>query len=297
MIPKFLTKVTGTEYIVNNHLEIRRDVHYIFLKLIKNIFVEEGLEKYIISINKEIKTINMDEYNKLLIVLEQNSFLEKSYNEILDMLFDFIEIIPNIRTALTVMQYKSIDYDVYGISTCSFEDIKTFYMDAYEKILSLIHIPICLDNIKYRNKYDLFDSGISFEDFMKKKKGNKLKEILRTEFFSSMLKFPVNNKLRNAIGHRQYEYDGIIQIIKYIPNEKNKEVTEKKYLLEVAIECVYLMQYMVIIEDLIFQLIVKKNLNRGLKLKLNDIFYKNIGVNERCPCGSGKKYKKCCKLA
>ena len=56
-----------------------------------------------------------------------------------------------------------------------------------------------------------------------------------------------------------------------------------------AIECVQLMQYIVILEDLIFQLIWKKNLNKGLKLKVDDIFYKEIKVNEKCPCRKWKK--------
>lgn len=44
-----------------------------------------------------------------------------------------------------------------------------------------------------------------------------------------------------------------------------------------------------------FSINLEKNLNKGLKIKVNDIFDKDIKVNEKCPCGSGKKYKKCCK--
>lgn len=121
------------------------------------------------------------------------------------MLSKFMDILPNLIPAISAMQYKSINYEEQGISTCSFEDIKIFYIDAYEKILSFIHIPICLDNIKYRGKYDTFNFSKHFDDFMKKKKGNKLKEISKGEFFSSMINFPIDNKLRNAIGHKDYE--------------------------------------------------------------------------------------------
>lgn len=294
-IIKLLKELNKQEYLIENDMEIHREVHYTFLKLMKYIFVKEDLQKCILDINKEISIIDMEQYNDLINFLDNNSFLEKSYNEILDMLSEFMDILPNLIPAISAMQYKSINYEEQGISTCSFEDIKTFYIDAYEKILSLIHIPICLDNIKYRGEYNRFKSSKDFDSFIKKKKGIKLQEISKEEFFSSIINFPIDNKLRNAIGHKNYEYDGITQNIKYIPDEKQKETFENKYLIVIAIECVQLMQYMVILEDLIFQLIWKKNLNKGLKIKVHDIFYKDIKVNEKCPCGSGKKYKKCCK--
>jgi len=28
--------------------------------------------------------------------------------------------------------------------------------------------------------------------------------------------------------------------------------------------------------------------------RLNDVIFKKVGRNDFCPCGSGKKYKKCC---
>ena len=28
--------------------------------------------------------------------------------------------------------------------------------------------------------------------------------------------------------------------------------------------------------------------------KLDDVIFKKVGRNDPCPCGSGKKYKKCC---
>lgn len=294
-IIKLLKELNKKEYLIENDIEVHREVHYTFLKLMKYIFVKEDLKKYILNINKEISIIDMEQYNKLINFLDEKNFLEKAYNEILDMLFKFMDILPNLIPAISAMQYKCINYEEQGISTCSFEDIKTFYIDAYEKILSLIQIPICLDNIKYRGEYNKFSSSKNYENFIKKKKGNKLKEISKEEFFSSMVNFPIDNKLRNAIGHSEYEFDGISQNIKYIPDEKQKEIVENKYLIIMAMECVQLMQYMVILEDLIFQLIWKKNLNKGLKLKVDDVFYKEIKVNEKCPCGSGKKYKKCCK--
>ncbi len=284
-IPKLLKEeVYNQEYLMNNDIEIHRAVHYRFLKLMHYIFVNKQLENYIMSINKEISIIDMEQYNQLLLFLDKENFLEKSYNEILDMLFAFMKILPNILPAISAMQYRSLNYIEQGISTCSFEDIKTFYIDAYEKILSYIHIPMCLDNIKYRNDYNEFGNEQDLENFLKASKGNKLKKISETEFFSSLIKFPIDNKLRNAIGHNQYDFNGITQIITYKPNEKKQEIIENKYLMKMAIECIQLMQYMVIIQDLIFRMIRKKNYNKGIKTRVNSIFYKKIGVNEKCPC-------------
>lgn len=284
-IPKLLKEdIDIKEYPMNNDIEIHRAVHYTLLKFMKYIFIDKELNKCIIDINKEISIINIEEYNRLLLYLDKENYLEKAYNEILDMLFKFVDILPNLLPAISAMQYKSLNYTEQGISTCSFEDIKTFYIDAYEKILSYIHIPMCLDNIKYRNKYNEFDKQQTLEDFLKESKGNRLKKITEIEFFSSLIKFPIDNKLRNAIGHNQYEFNGITQIITYKPNEKKQEIIENKYLMKMAIECIQLMQYMVIIQDLIFQMIRKKNYNKGIKTRVNSIFYKKIGVNEKCPC-------------
>ena len=39
----------------------------------------------------------------------------------------------------------------------------------------------------------------------------------------------------------------------------------------------------------------KFNYLKELHKVASDFVQKNIGVNDPCPCGSGKKYKKCCK--
>lgn len=61
-----------------------------------------------------------------------------------------MEVYPNILPAETYLRYKEKAKPDVGIATCSFSDIKTFYQDAYEAILSLIFIPVCLDNILIR---------------------------------------------------------------------------------------------------------------------------------------------------
>ena len=51
---------------------------------------------------------------------------------------------------------------------------------------------------------------------------------------------------------------------------------------------------MVIVNQMDVSGVLLTDLNPPLPLDLPDIYFKDIGRNESCPCGSGKKYKRCC---
>ena len=63
--------------------------------------------------------------------------------------------------------YRDKNDENLGISTCSFSDIKTFYQDAYETLLSLWYIPVCMDNILLRGNYTSFNNA--FEQIFEKR--------------------------------------------------------------------------------------------------------------------------------
>ena len=47
------------------------------------------------------------------------------------------------------------DKELINVSTCTFDDIKSFYQDTYEALASLLFIPVCLDNIDINCRYFL----------------------------------------------------------------------------------------------------------------------------------------------
>ena len=103
------------------------------------------------------------------------------------------------------------------------------------------------------------------------------------------------NKLRNAIGHNNYSYDGISQIIKYTPNRNNPENVLEITLLDIAISCIELMKSSIILEFIIYELYRIYYKNQGMDCPLHPVFYKGTHSSNHCPCGSGKKFNKCCK--
>jgi preprotein translocase subunit SecA len=111
------------------------------------------------------------------------------------------------------------------------------------------------------------------------------------------LNLQVNSKLRNAIGHNDVEYNTITQQITYIPNPKDRSKQLTKYLLEFENEAIHLIQAIIVVSEYLYRLREIELMIKGHKpiiphepIKTS----KKIGRNDPCPCGSGKKFKKCC---
>ena len=50
-----------------------------------------------------------------------------------------------------------------------------------------------------------------------------------------------------------------------------------------------------VLEYIVFLLFLKKNSYENKHVELHPMFYSRTHRNSLCPCGSGKKYYKCCK--
>ena len=298
-----VNKLPKEEYSLSNDLEILRGVHYIFLNTIENIFETDDFVSALKLINSEMTYIDNEKIKDFIDYLDSSDIdLVLYYEKTIEIFCNFMKIFRCLLPALSAKRYceGTIDYNEQGITTCTFDDIKMFYIDTYESLLSMAIIPICLDNIKIRNEYTIFkqinEDNIKLEKFLKMNKGTRLNLLKQGDTFSNLLNLKFNNKLRNAIGHNNYDFNGITQVIEYSPDPKNLEKKEKNYLLEVAIECIDLMQAAMVMSDIIFHLVRKKNMFNGIYTCVNSYFYKHVSVNDKCPCGSGKKYKKCCKI-
>lgn len=297
-----LLKISPNNSIAHNNLcEYNKALHQIISINFNFIFTD------LYTIENEISTqllkLNRNCINNLIDFLKsQNDILSKYQIKIHAILDKFINIFQYLIPAYGIYFYEKqdINYTKYGVTTTSFEDIKQFYSDCYETLGDIMMIPIGLNNIKYRNDFEknsLPDNqgNLPYSKLFYEFKGTRLKYMNISEIFSDITELTFNNKLRNAIGHNNYDYDGITQQITYIPNEKKIDIKEHIYLLQFSKECLELFKTTLLINEIIFHLKNFEYINNGSEPpQISAEFKKNIGRNMQCPCGSGKKFKNCC---
>ncbi|MFA6808451.1 MAG: SEC-C metal-binding domain-containing protein [Eubacteriales bacterium] len=286
-----------------NELEIMRAVHMVevngFLSPLRGDFLED------LSFSNDILKLDYQELTKLINYLNTHDGyklceLQALIYKILD---EFIKIYQFLIPAFSIQFYEkaTIDYDAEGTSTSNFSSIKQFYLDAYEILGNLMILPIALNNIKYRNNFNLLrpnDEKIqNLDGFIATKKGIRYHFCDSSEIYLGKLKLQVNSKLRNAIGHNDVEYNAIKQQITYIANPKDRSKQQTKYLLEFENEAIQLIQAIIVISEYLYQLRKMELINKG-NIPINPYGAtktpRKIGRNDKCPCGSGKKYKNCC---
>ena len=106
----------------------------------------------------------------------------------------------------------------------------------------------------------------------------------------------INAKLRNAIGHNDVKYDAISQQITYIPDPKDRLKSRTEYLLEFENEALHLFQAILVIAEYLYKIKEFALIDKGHRPAELGMPSKKLktGRNDLCPCGSGKKFKKCC---
>lgn len=65
--------------------------------------------------------------------------------------------------------------------------------------------------------------------------------------------------------------------------------------MEIAVDCIGLAKSAVIMSEIILFMLRQEFRTEGIKSIIHPRFYKGAETNGKCPCGSGAKYKKCCK--
>ncbi len=235
-----------------------------------------------------------------------NGYDGYSLNELQEQVYkiidEFTHVFPYLVPAISVLycEQDSIDYEKEGTTASTYADVKQFYLDVYETLGNLLVLPVALDNIKFRNEKNAFSDNeekvISLEEFIKLSKANKFHFCTSKDIYVKTLDVKYNQKLRNAIGHNDVEYDIKTQKIVYIPDTKNRKKKLAEYLLRFELEAVKMFQAILVISEYLYRLREIELLAKGvipLKVNLPGENRKKIGRNEKCPCGSGLKYKFC----
>ena len=292
---------------VTNELDASIILHQLLLTttgitsaLQPNILKEyEEISKLILNNKESIKEIQkfVDSMSSQFNNIEKKAFkLVEAFSKIYE------QLIPVVALRNTE-SLSTVDKEIYGIMTTNFEELSDFYAKSYEWILDNIDIVIALNNISSRNDYKICANDKTYDEVLKiGSKYKKLEYINDLEPFST----PTNslkNRVRNAIQHFDNEIDYSSQKIVFTDSHRGKTKQESMYLIDFANLCVENFSIIIYILELVYHLRKHSYLSKGLipslnikDMQSNRINRNNIkiGRNDPCPCGSGKKYKKCC---
>lgn len=303
-------KMGEYDYPCDNYLKSFHCMQAVVLEQTSLLFHECKQEQCIRNLLDQISLIDETKLHSFVSRIGGIDTIISSFQKNMDVFTSFIEIYPHVLPAVTYLQYKKKDDTDLGISTCSFIDIKTFYQDSYETLLSMLYIPVCMDNILHRNDYSVFNNTFSqlfqknnykklhddLEKYMALDNGMKFQMITTTEILQSALAFPADRLIRNGIGHNNIKYNGASQIITIYDMKNKDEIKCSLSLLDMAIQCIGLVRSSVIMSEILLFIMRHELRNEGLHSVIPMQFYNKNEPNEKCPCGSNKKYKKCCKM-
>ena len=286
-----------------------QNIQALAVEEIQNLFSKNDSSVIIREMLQQLATIEQESVLRFINRIGGSQDLIASFRKVMDVVSAFMMIYPNVLPAETYMHFKKTSDTQRGLSTCTYSDLKTFYQDAYESVGSLLYIPVCLDNILVRGDYLEFSEQLSkeiriqntkkgekdkYDTYLNKGKGNKYLWLDESEPIQSRLTLPNSSSIRNGIGHNLFNYDPISQLLVYIDKKNGKEKTIELSLMDMAIECCELAKTATIMSELILFLLRRSERERGNHFSTHLFLYDNLGPNEKCPCGSGKKYKKCC---
>ncbi len=295
-------------YECNHYIKSLHCLQEVVLEETKYIFFDGKQDEYILSIINALSQLDKDALQIFIEGLGGVEELILAYRKTIDVISEFMTIYPNLLPAETYSLFKNKETANSCIATCSFNDVKTFYQDSYESLLSVLMIPVCLDNIKTRGNYQAFSSVYdavycnskytrNLQWYRGLDNGTRINKLDENEEFQRIILLPANRLLRNGIGHNNIRYDSLDQSIIAYDMKKKGKILYKDSLMNVAIDCLGLAKSAVILSEMILYLLRMEFRKDGVSTIIHPRFYKGAQPNDKCPCGSGIKYKKCCKNA
>ena len=294
---KFSKVADESGYSLDSDFDVLKYIYYSLFYDCGGIFRENEIKDKLSEINRHFRHLDKPALLEFINELETSSRLSLAQKKLFENFFAFVQVFLNLVPAIGANLYdnpSSIDKKYLGLTTCTFTDIKQFYQDAYENLLEISDVVVGLDNIETRKSYNAFMTKLTMPKFRKQSKGNRIKILNQSSFFSKELNLMSNaQEVRNAIGHNDFTYNGITQTIDYVVLSSG--INKQTYLLDIAIECVHLMKSTFILSFYVYELYRYKHRVGNESIALNPIFYRKTKNQDRCPCGSGKKYKDCCK--
>jgi hypothetical protein len=296
-------------YQCDNYLKSLHCLQEVVQEETKNLFFIPNQNDCISSLLRELTKVGREELHLFAEQIGGVQEMIAAYKRVINIFSEFMDIYPNVLPAETFIRFRRRGETDVGIATCSFGDIKAFYQDAYETIMSLVSIPVCLDNITLRNDYQAFNEVFNkyFSDWKYSKlpdnyskyvaldSGLKLEKLQSSEPLQQLLNIPANRFLRNGIGHNNVRYDGLTQTITVLDQKNPSKIKLTESLMDMAVDCIGLVKATVLMAEILLFIIRQEARSENIHSIIHPRFYIKVGPNDKCPCGSGIKFKKCCK--
>ncbi len=281
-----------TEYPADNELEYLRAVHGInirFFSPITKLHFKDSTD-LIFKILKEAMEKNPENYKELILNFDSklNVYEQKIYLIMCNFIEKFPMILPILGLEYYEEQYKDEAIKRLGLTTVNFEDIKDFYIETFEDIIEIFDLIIAYENLLMRTDFTEMDHTINNQiktltDFQTKmnNKGRKLEFINSLERLDKILHVKIDNKLRNAIGHRSYEYEVESQKIIYFSSGiVGKGIQEELYLNEFVIKCLDLFRTVLNVGEIVYQTRKNSLVFKGGKIRsITDYYPKTSNSN------------------
>ena len=292
-------------YKCDHYLKSLHCLQEVVLEETKYLFVEPQQDNCIHELLNLLATVDKSSIHSFCKEIGGSAELLFSYRKAIEVFSGFMKIYPNVLPAETYMYITDKENANNGIATCSFVDIKNFYQDAYESLLSLIVFPVCFDNITMRGDFQTYDKEYNsvrcrqnsrdVQWYRSLDNGTRINKFNTNEPFQKIISFTGNRYIRNGIGHNNIGFNGVSQIITSYDLKDPNKVTAEISLMEMAIDCIGMAKTAVILSEMILFLLREEYRKDNITTIRHPRFYKNTRPNEKCPCGSSIKYKKCCK--
>ncbi len=164
-------------------------------------------------------------------------------SEILDVVDCFANLFPSLIPAFTYqLSEEKYDLNSFGTNSCTLEDIRSIYCDAYELLGRLTCILIGLDNIIRSRSFDTMPQNTAGlpKDFFKLKgiaKGTLLKLPLKGAFID-LLNPAWSVDLRNAFSHKGFKIDPKEQLIHVVEKDGTIHHEKDLWIMDAMCQCV-----------------------------------------------------------
>ena len=300
----------------NNDMDIFRSVAKINQIQFLNSKESDAVMK-IMSLYQKAVSERRTELERYISFLKKLNRLERWKKRIYNLCDTVYEKIDLLIPIISIDFYKGDKEEMldgrFAITTTSFEDIKQLYVDLYELIAEVLILLAGFDNVLERGDYEKLKpvAGLkvnSLSDMANmRNKGNIIKFLDNGGKACELVCKCLSSNTRNSIGHYDYDSEEIAnslgQKIKFY-NVNNKDEFEEKTLTQICYDIWQMYNCMGVFSELIYRLEMHSRILEGQHPSEGDDFCKTtsgcqknrkkIYPNDKCPCGSGLKYKKCC---
>lgn len=209
------------------------------------ILVESGYYKQIQALRGVLQKIKIKNPNEVISLKKDlEDIISYANSDLIGLLKNFsnyYELIwPVILSSISDKDDINEIKEKKGILTTSFENLKNYYVEAFEILCSILPIFLGIQNISIRSNRNTFEQGIKRKfskidsiidyDIKIQNKGNKLKYFEEENIYKNIFECEdfLSNEIRNSIGHHSYEYKADKQLVIFKDRNKSNEM----YLIE-----------------------------------------------------------------